>query len=94
MKNIKMRELILKAEQSQPIVNVGKSGVTENLISEIQMHAKKRKVFKVKVRRNILQNKSRFEVFSDIASRTGLEVVKITGNTAIFLYKGKKYQRS
>ena len=88
MKNIKMRELILKVEQSQPIVNVGKSGVTENLISEIQMHAKKRKVFKVKVRRNLLQNKSRLEVFSDIASKTGLEVVKITGNTAIFLYKG------
>ncbi len=87
MNNAKIKELIMKVEQDQPLVNVGKLGVTESLVSEIQMQAKKKKVIKIKIRRNLLQNKNRQEVFSEIATKSGLELVKITGNTAIFLYK-------
>lgn len=46
------RELVLQAVHLKPIINIGKSGITQTLLLEIEKHLKKRKLVKLKILKN------------------------------------------
>ncbi|KGX93554.1 RNA-binding protein [Pontibacillus halophilus JSM 076056 = DSM 19796] len=78
------RFLRSKAHHLNPIFQVGKTGVNENMVEQIEDTLEKRELIKISILQNNFDDKH--EVANEIASNTGAHVVQIIGNT-IVLYK-------
>lgn len=78
------RFLRSKAHHLDPIFQVGKGGVNENMIKQISEALEARELMKI----SILQNcdEDRNDVGKQLAEGTGAELVQIIGHT-IVLYK-------
>ena len=73
-----------KAHHLDPIFQVGKGGVNENMIKQIAEALEARELFKVNILQNCDEDKN--IVAEQIAKGTGADIVQIIGNT-IVLYK-------
>lgn len=78
------RFLRSKAHHMDPIFQVGKGGVNENMIKQISDALEARELFKVSVLQNCEEDKT--VVAHQLAEGAGAEIVQIIGNT-IVLYK-------
>ncbi|ULT55746.1 ribosome assembly RNA-binding protein YhbY [Neobacillus drentensis] len=78
------RFLRSKAHHLDPIFQVGKGGVNENMIKQIADALEARELFKISILQNCEVDKT--EVAEQLANGTGAEIVQIIGNT-IVLYK-------
>lgn len=72
------------AHHMDPIFQVGKGGVNQNMINQIGDALEARELFKVSVLQNCEEDKA--VVADSLAKGTGAQVVQIIGNT-IVLYK-------
>ena len=73
-----------KAHDLEPLVRVGKDGVTENLIQSILEAIDSREILKVKILQNCEKEKE--EVLGELSERSEFEVVGLIGRT-IILYR-------
>ncbi|WP_047986351.1 ribosome assembly RNA-binding protein YhbY [Ornithinibacillus californiensis] len=78
------RFLRSKAHHLNAIFQVGKTGVNENMIVQINEALEKRELIKVSILQNCLDDKD--TVAEELQSGTGAEIVQIIGNN-IVLYK-------
>lgn len=78
------RFLRSKAHHLKPIFQVGKSGVTENMIKQLIDVLEKRELIKINILQNCLEDKE--TIAEQIAEGTEAEIVQIIGNH-IVLYK-------
>ncbi|MFB1050745.1 ribosome assembly RNA-binding protein YhbY [Paraliobacillus sp. JSM ZJ581] len=78
------RFLRAKANRLRPIFQVGKVGVNDNMIIQIEEALEKRELIKVSILQNCLEDKD--EVAEGLVQGTGAELVQIIGNN-IILYK-------
>lgn len=78
------RFLRSEAHRLNPIFQVGKGGVNENMINQLSDALEARELFKVSVLQNCEEDKN--TVADQIVEGTGAELVQIIGNT-IVLYK-------
>lgn len=78
------RFLRAKANQMRPIFQVGKDGVNDNMIVQINEALEKRELIKVSVLQNCLDDKH--DVADQIVAKTKAEVVQVIGNILV-LYK-------
>ncbi|WP_223591277.1 ribosome assembly RNA-binding protein YhbY [Neobacillus bataviensis] len=78
------RFLRSKAHHLDPIFQVGKGGVNENMIKQVADALEARELFKVSVLQNCEEDKN--IVAEQLAEGAGAEIVQIIGNT-IVLYK-------
>ncbi|MCM2531576.1 ribosome assembly RNA-binding protein YhbY [Neobacillus pocheonensis] len=78
------RFLRSKAHHLDPIFQVGKGGVNENMIKQISEALEARELFKVSVLQNCEEDKT--VVAEHLAEGADAEIVQIIGNT-IVLYK-------
>ncbi|HEO8418567.1 MAG: ribosome assembly RNA-binding protein YhbY [Niallia sp.] len=85
------RFLRAKAHHLNPIFQVGKGGVNENMIKQISEALEGRELLKI----SILQNcdEDRDTVASELVNGTKSELVQIIGNT-IVLYKESKENKT
>jgi RNA-binding protein YhbY len=84
------KNLIKKANAVPINVRVGKMGISPELIAEIVHHLKRDGLVKVKILKNYMEEKSRFEMAETIAVRTGSLLLDVKGFVALFyLRKGK-----
>lgn len=81
------RFLRSQAHHLNPIFQVGKGGVNENMIKQLSDALEARELFKVSVLQNCEDDKN--TVAEEIINGTGAELVQIIGNT-IVLYKESK----
>jgi RNA-binding protein len=65
----------------KPLINIGKSGVTDQVISEIKEQMKGKNEIKIRILRNAPTSAT--ETASEVASRTGFSVEDVRGRTAI-----------
>ncbi|WP_217586771.1 ribosome assembly RNA-binding protein YhbY [Lentibacillus saliphilus] len=72
------------ANQIKPIFQVGKTGVNDNMIEQINDALEKRELIKVSVLNNCLEDKT--DISEQLSAGTGAHVVQIIGNN-IVLYK-------
>ncbi|WAA11527.1 ribosome assembly RNA-binding protein YhbY [Fervidibacillus halotolerans] len=84
------RFLRSKAHHLDPIFQVGKSGVNQNMIKQIEDALEARELLKVSVLQNCEENKE--TIAEQLAENTGAEIVQIIGNT-IVLYKESKEKK-
>lgn len=78
------RFLRSKANTMRPIFQVGKSGVSENMIEQIIEALEKRELIKISVLQNCLEDTD--TIAEEIASGTNGEIAQIIGNN-IVMYK-------
>ena len=78
------RFLRSKAHHLDPIFQVGKGGVNENMVKQIADALEARELLKVSVLQNCEEDKT--VVAEALADGSGAEIVQIIGNT-IVLYK-------
>ncbi|MCQ6273606.1 ribosome assembly RNA-binding protein YhbY [Bacillus sp. V3B] len=81
------RLLRSKAHHLNPIFQVGKGGVNENMIKQISEALEVRELLKISVLQNCDEDKD--QVAKDISKGAGAELVQIIGNI-IVLYKESK----
>jgi RNA-binding protein len=78
------RFLRSQANQLKPIFQVGKTGVNDNMIVQINEALEKRELLKVSILQNCQEDKE--TVANELSEGTGAEIVQIIGNN-IVLYK-------
>ena len=80
------KELKSKAMALEPIIIVGKSGLTDSVIKEIKIQLKKRKLIKIKFLRSIVKEKGKKELAKELADTTGSKIIIQVGFVVV-LYK-------
>ncbi len=81
------RFLRSEAHHLSPIFQVGKGGVNENMIKQIEEALEKRELMKISILQNCEEEKT--EVAQELSQGAGAEIVQVIGNT-IVLYKESK----
>ncbi|MFZ0370322.1 MAG: ribosome assembly RNA-binding protein YhbY [Halobacillus sp.] len=81
------KHLRAESHHVQPIFQVGKAGVNENMTTQIEEALEKRELIKVSILQNCFEDNN--EVADQIAKSTGAHIVQVIGNT-IILYKESK----
>ena len=79
-------ELRKKARSLKPIINVGKNGLTETLILEIEKTLKQKKLLKIKLNKGSLENSDKKEIVKLLLEKTGAELIDFVGFNVV-LYK-------
>ena len=67
-------------------INIGKSGVNDNVIEEIKRQLKANEIVKLKFAKNIARNKD--DYIDEIVSKTRARLVDVRGHVAV-IYKKK-----
>ena len=78
---IPLMELKRRAKELKPTVQIGKYGLTDEVLKEINKQLKEKKLIKIRLQRAFVLGKSRKEIAEQIASKTGARVVSVVGNT-------------
>ncbi|ADP76975.1 protein of unknown function UPF0044 [Methanothermus fervidus DSM 2088] len=86
MKVIKRKKELMRKSLTAVTVNIGKRGITNNLINEIKRQLKAKKVIKIRFAKTISTRKN--EYLEEIIRKTGASLVDLRGNTAV-LFKNK-----
>ena len=67
----------------QVSIRIGKSGVTDTLISEIDTQLQKRSLVKIKLNRGLFERKAISEVWAQLAEQTNSVLVLARGNVGV-----------
>jgi RNA-binding protein YhbY len=67
----------------QVTIRVGKSGITDTLVSEIESQLQKRSLVKIKLNRGLFERKDISEVWAHLAQRTNSILVIARGNVGV-----------
>ncbi len=81
--NKKLKE---KAKTLEPVIRIGKNGLTESTVKEIKKQLNKKKLIKVKFLRAFISDKNKKEVAKEIAQKTNSQLIDLVG-FVIVLYK-------
>ncbi|MCL7746886.1 ribosome assembly RNA-binding protein YhbY [Halalkalibacter alkaliphilus] len=81
------RFLRSKAHHLNPIFQVGKGGVNDNMSKQIEDALEARELLKISILQNCEEEKD--DVVERLVAQTGAELVQVIGNT-IVLYKESK----
>ena len=76
-----------KAKNIQPILRLGKAGVTEGAIEEIRRQLRKRKLIKIKLLKSALDGKNKKELAQEIADKTKSELIHQVGSVIVLSKK-------
>ncbi|MFB2623203.1 MULTISPECIES: YhbY family RNA-binding protein [Methanothermobacter] len=66
-------------------INVGKAGVTENLIEEVRRQLKANELIKVRIARTVASQKESY--ITEIVEKTNSKLIDLRGNVAIIFKK-------
>jgi len=72
---------------SKDSIQIGKNGITDNLIAEIKEQLKKKKALKVKILKTARTEKDRKEIAAEVAKRTNSNLLQLRGNVFILSKK-------
>jgi RNA-binding protein len=82
------KEISKKARMLEPIVRIGKNGITDNLIEDLKLHLKKRKLIKVKLLKSFIQGKDRKKIAEELAKKTGSKAIQQIGFVVVLQKEG------
>ena len=92
-----MREINAKTKRrvkkrlsaEKPTIWVGKTGVSQELLKEVDKQLDKNEMVKIKILKSALESSKTKEVAAQIAEQTRSSLVEVRGNT-FMLYKRRK----
>lgn len=86
MEKEKLYQLKSEAHQISPILNIGKNGVTDALIEELNKQIKANRLVKVRVLKSAEEEKDVKVIAEEIAEATRSTLIEIRGRTVV-LYR-------
>ena len=86
MEKEKLYRLKAEANQLSPILNIGKNGVTDTLIEELNKQIKASRLVKVKVLKSAEEGKDLKVIAEENAAATRSTVIEVRGRTVV-LYR-------
>ena len=72
-----------QSREFQPSIRIGKSGITGNLIEEIDGQLSKRTLVKIKINRGLFERKDIDDVWAHLAQETNSTLVLARGNVGV-----------
>ncbi|MBW2985839.1 YhbY family RNA-binding protein [Candidatus Woesearchaeota archaeon] len=76
-----------KANTMFPCMQIGKSGITQGLIRELQKQLKIKKLIKIKLMKSFIEDKDKKEIAKELARKTGADLISQVGFVVVL---GKK----
>ena len=73
------RKLAEKAREIEPVLRIGKNGITEGIIEEIKMQLKKKKLIKIKFLKSAMEDIDKKALALRIAEDTNSELIDQVG---------------
>ncbi len=89
-----IKEQRTKARTLYPAMQIGKSGITDGLIRELQKQIKIKKLIKVKFLKSFIEGKDKKELAAELAKKTNSVVILQIGNTVALAKKMKINKKS
>jgi RNA-binding protein len=86
MEKEKLYQLKSEANQIDPILNIGKNGVTDTLIEELSKQIKANRLVKVRVLKSAEEEKDVKAIAEEIATATRSTLIEVRGRTVV-LYR-------
>lgn len=86
MEKDKLYSLKSEANSLNPILNIGKNGVSDSLIEELKKHIKANRLVKVKVLKSAEEEKNLKEIAEELTEKTKSTLIEIKGRTLV-LYR-------
>ena len=74
---------IATSRDFQPSVRIGKSGITENLIEEIDAQLATKDIVKIKINRGLFERAQIDDVWKNLADETNSTIVSARGNVCV-----------
>jgi RNA-binding protein len=84
----KLHELQDKAKGLEPIVRIGKNGLSEGVIEQIRRALLKRKLIKVKLLNSFTEDNDKHETLEKLLRKTGADLVSMIGFNISLYYGG------
>lgn len=81
------KESKAKAMALEPVVRIGKSGLTDSVVNEIKKHIEKKKIIKVKMLKTFVGADDKKALAKEIADKTGSELVHRIGFVVVLAKK-------
>jgi RNA-binding protein len=81
-------ELKKKSSLLSPVVRIGKSGISDSVIAEVDKQLKLHELIKIKLLRSCLEETDRTSFASELAAKTGSMLVLVQGNV-VTLFREK-----
>jgi RNA-binding protein len=86
MQKEKLYQLKAQANQISPILNIGKNGITDSLIEELNKQIKANRLVKVRVLKSAEEGKDIKTIANEIAEATKSTLIEVKGRTVV-LYR-------
>ncbi len=83
-----IKELKARAHNLKPMIRIGKSGLTDTVIDEINLQLKKKKLIKIKLLKSAQGEKSKLQLRDELIEKTRSILVSNIG-FIITLYRAK-----
>ena len=74
---------IANSRDFQPSVRIGKSGITETLIEEIDAQLSKKDIVKIKINRGLFERSAIDDVWKHLSEETNSNIVTSRGNVCV-----------
>ena len=81
-----LKALKAKGRLLEPMVRIGKNGLTDSALRQVQLLLNKRKLVKVKLLKSFMESNERKVSAEELALRTGAELIDQVGFVVV-LYK-------
>ena len=93
LENSRLRKLKSRSRVTNPTVWIGKEGVSEDLVRQVENQLRTRELVKLKLQRSALAKFATFKVAEEIAASTGSTLIDVIGHT-FTLYKKDEATRT
>lgn len=85
----KMKKIRSEARKIEPIMRIGKNGITENVVNEIVKLLKKREYIKIKFLHSFIGMEDRKEAGKELAEKSNSDIVEQVGGVVVLMRKRK-----
>jgi RNA-binding protein len=91
IKGIKMdiKQLRSKAKSLEPILWIGKNGITDSVIQEIRKLLRKKRIIKIKLLKSALKDTGKKEAIHELVNKTDAILIEAVGFVCVLAKKQK-----
>ena len=84
---MELKKARLMAKSLEPVVRIGKNGISESIINEVRKLLRKRGIIKIKLLHSFLEDKDRKITSKELADKFEAMIVEQTGGIVVLMKK-------
>ncbi len=87
-RSTRTRRLRLEAKALQPVLSIGKNGITQGIIAQLADELERKQLVKIRFLRSFLEGRDKKEAAAELASFTKSQVVELVGHVLVLYRAG------